>query len=50
MEPYIDYDAIAWALQKLENFGVTTNTMENAMMADRLQMMLYTAPQEEDQP
>lgn len=35
-----DYDAVAWALQKLHNFGVTQNNMDNAMMADRLELML----------
>ena len=36
----VDYEAIGWALEKLHNFGVTQNNMENAMMADRLELML----------
>lgn len=36
----LDTEAIAWALQKLRNFGVVDNTMDNAMMADRLEAML----------
>ena len=39
----IDYEAIAWALQKLHNFGVTQNSMDNAIMADRLEAILKKA-------
>jgi hypothetical protein len=47
-EPLYIYDleAIAWALDKLSKFGVTNNSSDNALMADRLQMMLYQAPLE----
>lgn len=38
----IDKEAIAWALNKLTNFGVIQNTEENAMMADRLVAMLQS--------
>lgn len=39
-----DLEAISWALDKLAKFGVTHNSVENALMADRLQLMLYQAP------
>lgn len=45
---YVDYGAIGWALQKLHNFGVTQNSMENAMMADRLELMLKMAQAHEN--
>lgn len=45
---YVDYEAIGWALQKLHNFGVTQNNMENAMMADRLELMLKMAQASEN--
>jgi hypothetical protein len=47
-EVYVDYEAIGWALQKLHNFGVTQNNMENAMMADRLELMLKMAQASEN--
>ncbi|HEU4372402.1 MAG TPA: hypothetical protein VFS02_02880, partial [Telluria sp.] len=42
--PAIDYEAIAWAYQKLIAFGVGNGSMDNAMMLDRLNLMLLTAP------
>lgn len=36
----MDYEALAWAIQKLKAFGVANNTMENALMMDRLELML----------
>lgn len=38
--PVLDLEAIAWAYSKLRNFGVLDNTPENALMADRLNLML----------
>ena len=49
----IDIEAIAWAYQKLQAYGVGNTTMENAMMLDRLNLMLLMAddgPGEEDGP
>lgn len=37
---FIDREAIAWALAKLQAFGVVYSSQENAMMADRLQDMI----------
>jgi len=39
-EPVIDVEAIEWAYHKLSNFGLSNNTMENALMMDRLLTML----------
>lgn len=36
----IDTEAIAWAYQKLLAYGVGNTTMDNAMMLDRLNLML----------
>jgi len=41
-EQDIDYEAIAWAYQKLLAFGVGSN-MESALMLDRLNLMLLEA-------
>ena len=38
-----DYEAIAWAIKKLSAFGVHQSTMDNAMMVDRLELMLRAA-------
>jgi DNA segregation ATPase FtsK/SpoIIIE-like protein len=42
-EPFIDYEAIAWAYQKLLAYGVGNTGMDNALMLDRLNLMLLTA-------
>lgn len=42
-EPVIDYEAIAWAYKKLLAYGVGNTGMDNAMMLDRLNLMLLTA-------
>lgn len=42
-EPAIDYEAIAWAYKKLLAYGVGNTGMDNAMMLDRLNLMLLTA-------
>lgn len=47
VQPHIDYEAIAWAYQKLCNFGVVNSTEQNALMADRLNLMLLQAPEVE---
>lgn len=39
----IDLEAIAWAYNKLQAFGVANSSMDNAMMMDRLNLMLLTA-------
>lgn len=39
----VDYEAIAWAYKKLIAFGVGNTGMENAMMLDRLNLMLLPA-------
>lgn len=39
-----DIEAIAWAYQKLCNFGIQNSTEDNAMMMDRLNLMLLQAP------
>jgi hypothetical protein len=36
----IDYEAIAWAYQKLINFGIDSSTFENALMMDRIKDIL----------
>lgn len=36
----IDTEAVAWAIKKLEAFGVASNTMDNALMVDRLFAMI----------
>lgn len=41
-EPSIDVEAIAWAYQKLLAFGVGGANMDDAMMLDRLNLMLMT--------
>lgn len=41
--PYIDYEAIAWAYKKLLAFGVGNGSTDNALMLDRLNLMLMTA-------
>jgi len=38
-----DYEAIAWAVSKLNAFGVIHSSMENALMVDRLEFMLQQA-------
>jgi len=43
----IDYEAIAWAYNKLCAYGSQNASMENAMMMDRLNLMLLM--QEEEQ-
>lgn len=43
-ETFIDYEAIAWAYQKLLAYGVGNTGMENALMLDRLNLMLLAAP------
>lgn len=43
VEPAIDYEAIAWAYQKLLAFGVGNGSMDNALMLDRLNLMLLGA-------
>lgn len=42
----MDYEAIAWAVRKLTAFGVANSTEENAMMMDRLELMLKDEPSE----
>lgn len=42
----MDYEALAWAIQKLKNFGVANDTQENALMMDRLELMLQEEPDE----
>jgi hypothetical protein len=36
----MDLEAISWAINKLNAFGVASNTMENALMVDRLFSMI----------
>ncbi len=38
-DPFYDAEAVGWALTKLRAFGVANNTMENALMFDRLEAM-----------
>ena len=40
IDMYLDVEAIAWAYQKLCNFVVQNSTEENAMMMDRLNLMM----------
>lgn len=41
----MDIEAIAWAYRKCINFGIENNTMENALMMDRLKQMLEQQPE-----
>ncbi len=39
-ETDVDVEAVAWAYEKLTAFGCANNTMDNALMMDRLKAML----------
>lgn len=42
-EPQIDIEAIAWAYKKLLAYGIDNSSMSNALMLDRLNLMLLEA-------
>lgn len=55
MDNGVDFEAIAWAYSKLSAYGVQNRSMDNAMMMDRLNLMLLLnteqwATDEETQP
>ena len=40
LPPEADVEAVAWAYRKLLDYGVANTTDENALMMDRLKLML----------